>query len=59
MCKEYFIGAYVNRHGCKYKLTRLGRKVNSPVNLYINNAFIAQGSQKEMKTKGKEYKCAI
>ena len=33
--KEYFMAAYRNKHGIRYKLTRNGRAMTATINLYI------------------------
>lgn len=34
--QEYFIGAWINPQGHKYKITRMGKTLNSPVRLYVD-----------------------
>ena len=33
---EYFIMAYINKNGVKYKLTKNGKGMTDTVNLYLN-----------------------
>jgi hypothetical protein len=52
--KEYFIGAWINKQGHKYKMMRLGRTLASKIRLYIDgNAVGDYASQREAKRVGK------
>ena len=56
MTQEYFIGSWVNPYGNKYKLMRVGRRMDSPIRLYVNGVKVAHGSQAECKQLGRTWK---
>lgn len=55
--KEYFVGAWVNPGGLRYKVMSVGKGIKAPANLYIDGEY--QGtydSRKEAKKAGRDWK---
>jgi len=51
--KTYFMGSWVNQYGINYMLRRHGKKMASPIGLYIDGVLVGEygGKKKEKRAK--------
>jgi len=55
--KGYFMEAYVNKHGVHYALRRHGRRLTSPIGLYIEKRLVGEYCKaKEAREAGEDWK---
>ena len=55
--KGYFMGAYVNKRGAHYMLRRHGRRMTSPIGLYIEGQLVGEYRRaKEAREAGRNWR---